>query len=145
VIDGSDLQTLHINDFSDLALISPSLNYENQAAFSANANFSLRGIGAYAPQPGFQPAIGLIVDDVPLARQAEFDSALNDVDSVQILTGPQGTLFGTSTTGGVVIVTTKNPTKSFEGFVEASATDDNEYIARATLSGPLSDTVRVRL
>jgi iron complex outermembrane recepter protein len=145
VIGSALLDSEQVTGVADLARISPSLNYQAGGVYPGNTSFSLRGIGAYAPQPGFQPSIGVVIDDVPLARQGEFDSGLNDIESVQVLNGPQGTLFGTSTIGGAIIITTKEPTKTFGGYAEASATDDGEYIERLTLSGPLSDDVRARV
>jgi iron complex outermembrane recepter protein len=145
VLSADQLSAEQISTVADLSHLAPSLNYMNQPAFLGNASFSLRGIGAYAPQPGFQPAIGIVVDDVPLARQVEFNSGLSDVTNIQVLTGPQGTLFGTSTTAGVVIITTKDPTDHLDGYVEGSATNDNEFIARLAAGGPITDRVRARV
>ncbi len=143
VFNSEQLGRAQISLMRDLANIAPSLNFQG-SSLGMNNNLSMRGIGAFAPQAGIQPAVALVVDDFPISRQGELDMDMSDVESVQILSGPQGTLFGSNTVGGVVNITTKQPTDTFESYLESSATTDSEFIGRYSVSGPMSDRVRGR-
>lgn len=144
-LSAEQLGSAQVSSVADLANISPSINLQGGAGFVGNLNFSMRGVGAFATDNGIQPAIGIVVDEIPLSRQAEFDADMSDVSSIQMLSGPQGTLFGTSTTAGVLVIQTQQPTATFQGYVEGTVTDDSEYQVRASLSGPLSERARARV
>ncbi|KCZ94209.1 TonB-dependent receptor [Hyphomonas johnsonii] len=142
-----DEDLLDLQQFSDvtaLSSISPSVNF--QGGFTPSAtNFSIRGVGSYAFTGGVQPSVSLVVDGVPYARAGEFVTDLADVQQVEILRGPQGTLFGRNSTGGAINITRKRPTDEFEGEIEAGISSDEEYLIRGVVSGPLADNVSGRL
>jgi iron complex outermembrane receptor protein len=144
VLTATQLSRGQVTLVSDLVQQTPTLNVSERGV-GTSLDFSIRGIGALAPGPGVQPAVGLVIDGVPLERTVEYNMEMADVQSVQVLSGPQGTLFGENTMGGVIDVTTKQPTSTFEGSVEASATSDQDYSVDAAVSGPLSDHVRGRI
>ena len=79
------------------------------------------------------------------ARNGEFVFDLADIEQIEVLRGPQGTLFGRNSTGGAINIMTAGPTEEFEAEIEAGASDDEEYLVRAVVSGPLSDKVRGRV
>src|SRR5690606_25412597 len=123
---------------------SPSLNFSD--GFSPIATtLSMRGVSSYAFEGGIQPSVSVVVDGVPLARAGEFVQELADLERVEILRGPQGTLFGRNATGGAINIVRKRPTERFTASMEASGTDDDDYLLRGVLSGPLSNAVRGRL
>jgi iron complex outermembrane receptor protein len=140
-------ETLDRNQFSDLraiAALNPSITF--QEGFSPSAtSFSIRGVGSYAFEGGIQPSVSFVVDGTPYARAGEFVADLADVAQIEVLRGPQGTLFGRNATGGAVNIVRNKPTDEFESYVEVGATDDEENMVRGMISGPLSDTVRGRL
>jgi iron complex outermembrane receptor protein len=144
VVGAVQLQRAQVNLITDLAQQVPTLN-ASERGVGPSLNFSIRGVGAFAPGAGVEPGVGLVIDGVPILRSVEFDMAMVDVNNVQVLSGPQGTLFGANTIGGVINVVTNQPTSTFESTVEASATDDAEFILRAGASGPLTDNIRGRL
>ncbi|QIB65907.1 TonB-dependent receptor [Kineobactrum salinum] len=133
-----------VNTMTDLPSVAPALNFEDRG-MGAYLNFSMRGIGAFAPGSGVQPSVGLVVDGVSINRPVEFNIGLADIESIQLINGPQGTLFGANNIGGLIYVTTGRPTETFEGSVEAILTTDDEKITRAMVSGPLTDRIRGRV
>ncbi|MEJ6594985.1 TonB-dependent receptor [Parasphingorhabdus sp.] len=139
-------ETLDNNQFSDLraiGTISPSVNF--QSGFTPGAtNFNIRGVGSYAFTGGIQPSVGLIVDGVPYARAGEFVTDLADVQQIEVLRGPQGTLFGRNSTGGAINITRNRPTNIFEGNIEAGISSDEEYLVRGVINTPLSENVQAR-
>jgi len=140
-------ETLSRNQFTDvrtLGTISPSVNF--QGGYSPTAtNFNIRGIGSYAFTGGIQPSVALVVDGVPYARAGEFVTDLSDIERVEVLRGPQGTLFGRNSTGGAINITRKLPTDHFEAQLEAGASTDEEYLVRGVVSGPLAHDIKARV
>jgi len=143
VVTGAQLQQQYIVDASSLARVSPALNFAQGTAPSASA-FALRGVSSLAQNAGVQPSTALVVDDVPLVRQGEYVAQLSDIDNIQILNGPQGTLFGKNSTAGVINIVTVQPTREFESWLEGGVTNDNGYSARGMVNVPLSDQIQTR-
>ena len=113
---------------------------------SANATaFSLRGVSSLAVQNGIQPSTAMVVDGVALARQSEFIANLGDIDHIEILNGPQGTLFGKNSTAGVINIVTNSPTRNYEALAEGLATTDSEFGGRVMANMPITDAIRIRL
>lgn len=132
------------SDVTAIGTLSPSVNF--QAGFTPGAtNFNIRGVGSYAFTGGIQPSVALVIDGVPMARAGEFVVDVGDVQRIEILRGPQGTLFGRNSTGGAINITRNRPTKYLEGEIELRGTTDEEYSARGVLSGPISDNIRFRV
>lgn len=141
---GEQLAQQVVVDTQDLAAISPTINFSHSTSSNASA-FSLRGVSSFAAQIGIQPSAAMVVDGVALTRQAEFVAELADIEHIEVLNGPQGTLFGKNTTAGVINVVTKQPTNDFHAMVESTTTTDQEYGVRAMINMPLSDKVRLRV
>ena len=140
----AQLDNVQFRDMAQILELSPSINF-TRGFNSAATNFSIRGLGTFAFVAGLQPGVALSVDDVPRARNGEFLFDLADIESIEVLRGPQGTLFGRGSTGGAVNIRTAGPTDEFEAEIEVGASDDEEYFVRGVLSGPLSDNVRGRV
>lgn len=133
-----------LEDTPSLVKASPSVAFTG--GFSANSSgFVIRGITSASSEGGLQQSTAMVIDGVPLARPGEFLGDLGDIERVEILRGPQGTLFGKNATAGVVSIVTQRPTNKYEGYVEGSAATGGEYLGRAMLNIPLRDTVRVRV
>ncbi|HEX8056633.1 MAG TPA: TonB-dependent receptor, partial [Novosphingobium sp.] len=94
---------------------------------------------------GFEQGVGIYVDDVYNSRVAAATFDFLDVDQVEVLRGPQGTLYGKNTTAGAINITTNQPTFDFEGRAEVTAGNLDYKQAKAAISGPLSDTVAARI
>ncbi|MBR9910845.1 MAG: TonB-dependent receptor [Gammaproteobacteria bacterium] len=144
VVQASDLQNRAINNAQDLAIATPSVSFQKGGMPFAN-NFIMRGIGSMAFEGGIQPSVSFVVDGVPLSRISEFSADLGDIERIEILRGPQGTLYGRNATGGAVNIVRATPIDTIEGYVQQTITDDDEYTTRLMYNTPLSDSVNMRL
>lgn len=132
-----------IQDTQDLAALVPTVNFAS--GNSANAQgLALRGVSSVAIQNGIQPSVAIVIDGVPIARQSEFVIDLGDIQRIEILNGPQGTLFGKNSTAGVLNIVTGQPTDRLEARVEGLATFDEEYSVRGMLNVPIAEGLRLR-
>jgi iron complex outermembrane receptor protein len=137
------IQEAGINNAGDLAIMTPALNINvNQSPF----RMTIRGIGTAQTDPALEPSVGLFVDGVFFGRTGLGMADLTDIERIEVLQGPQGTLYGKNTNAGAISVITKKPNiDEFEGYVEASAGDYSMYRLTASASGPLTDTLAYRL
>jgi iron complex outermembrane receptor protein len=141
---GADV--LHQNaalDTKALTQLFPTLNY-SESSSAGSSGFALRGVQDYAAAGSIQPSTALVIDGVPIMRQAEFIREMADIDRIEVLNGPQGTLFGKNSTAGVINILTKRPTDTLEGNIDVGATTDKEYSTRAMINIPFNDTVQLR-
>ena len=111
---------------------------------SANA-YAIRGLGNIETAATLDPAVATYVDDVILARQVGNDFEFFDVDRVEVLRGPQGTLFGRNTTGGAVNVLLHKPSDTLGGFFEASYGAYDRRLLRGSIDLPFSSAVQLKL
>ncbi len=112
-----------------------------------NTSVNIRGLGVPfgLTSDGFEQGVGIYVDDVYNSRVAAATFDFLDVAQVEVLRGPQGTLYGKNTTAGAINITTNQPTFNFEGGAELTAGNLNYKQAKAFISGPLSDKVAARI
>lgn len=136
VIEGDVASFQNLNNINNIATIVPSLNFRDGTSNKDQGLF-IRGVGTVTTSPGAEPSVSTVVDGVVLVRpgQATFD--LLDVEHIEVLRGPQGTLFGKNASAGVVNVVTRQPTDEFQGSADFSYFEGNEVRAHASLSGPL--------
>ena len=141
-----------MQDLSSLSYVAPNVSLDTVGTFKGVANFSIRGLGINSSIPSIDPAVGLFVDGVYMGVNAGTVFDLLDVESVEILRGPQGVAFGRNTTGGAVLVRTADPSRewlahtslAFEGPVDKGR-GAPMVTARAVISGPLQDNLAFRL
>ena len=134
------IETAQIRDLNDLQQLAPSLTV-NASSGGMESIFSIRGIGTAGQNAGLEQSVGVFIDGVYRGRPA---SALNDyvgVNGIEVLKGPQGTLFGRNTSAGVISVRTEKPSHEFGGEVELSAGSEGYLQTKAIVTGGLSDTV----
>jgi iron complex outermembrane receptor protein len=125
--------------------LAPSLQYSSSNP--RNTSFNVRGLGSSfgLANDGLEQGVGLYIDQVYYARPAAASFDLIDIDRIEVLRGPQGTLFGKNTTAGAINVTTRAPSFESEGVLEVSYGDDGFAQAKGSLSGPLGERVAARL
>jgi iron complex outermembrane recepter protein len=121
----------------------PSLNFRKSGTTLNQALF-LRGVGTINFSIAAEPSVAAVLDGVVLSRAGEGFTDLFDVERIEVLRGPQGTLFGKNASAGVVSIVTKRPTADFGATVEASYFSKSEYRGRATVNLPLGEHLRSR-
>lgn len=146
VVTDTAIEQSQIRDAADLTTLVPSLRVAEFAA-SSNTQFTLRGIGTSSFNPGLEPSVGVFVDGVYRPRAGAAINDLLSIERVEVIRGPQSTLFGRNTPAGVVSFITKEP--EFELGADAELTFGNygQFVAKATVTGPLneSETLAFRL
>ena len=126
-----------ITDLRSVQQIAPSFKFYTGQSNAAGTTASIRGIGTGGDNPGFESAVGFFIDGVYRNRSGVALSELPEVSRIEVLRGPQGTLFGRNTTAGAISVTTKGPEFSPRGFAILSAGDYNYKSATFGITGPL--------
>ncbi|WP_136473974.1 TonB-dependent receptor [Pseudomonas sp. DG56-2] len=143
VLDGQALESQRVYRIQDLQQLVPSVNVAYMHA--RQSSVSIRGLGNNPASDGLEGSVGLYLDNVYLGRpgMAVFD--LMDIEQLEVLRGPQGTLFGKNTTAGVINISTRAPSFTPERSIETSVGEDGYFQTKGTLSGPLSDELAGRI
>lgn len=143
VIGGDDLKNQQINSLSDLAQSIPSLSFANTP--NNTPVYTLRGVGFYESSLGAYPTVSVYMDEVPLPFPALTTHSAFDLERVEVLKGPQGTLFGQNATGGAINYIAAKPTDTLAAGAFLSFGRFDEIIGEAYISGPISENVQARL
>jgi iron complex outermembrane receptor protein len=143
VASGDQLAERRVTDVSDLAKIAPGFT-ATTSSFGVPV-FTLRGVGFYDTSVAAKPSVSVYVDEVPLPFSQITQGATLDLDRVEVLKGPQGTLFGQNSTGGAINYIAAKPKDHLEAGVSADYGRFGLFTADGYISGPLSDTVGARL
>jgi outer membrane receptor protein involved in Fe transport len=140
VTTAETLEKAAIQNITDLASLIPSLRV-TQLQTSTQTNFLIRGFGNGANNPGIEPSVGVFIDGVYRSRSAGAIGDLMDVQRVEVLRGPQSTLFGQNASAGVISIITQKPEFEWGGLIEGTLGNMNEKILKAKVTGPLGDSV----
>ena len=143
VIGGEAIANSGAVTLENAQYLVPSLNFRKSGTTLNQALF-LRGVGTINFSIAAEPSVAAVLDGVVLSRAGEGFTDLADVERIEVLRGPQGTLFGKNASAGVVSIVTKRPSNDFEGTVEASYFTKEEYRGRATINLPLGENIRSR-
>ena len=138
------LEALHIDDMADLTRASASLTLTG-GDNKQNSGFRIRGIGTSVFSIGVEPSVAIIIDDVSQVQPGQALANLVDVERVEVLRGPQSTLFGKNASAGLISVVTPAPATEFTGFGELTATDDDEQRLAGVVTGPINERAGYRL
>lgn len=140
---GDDLKDAGVTTTSDLSQVVTGFNF---ARSSANTPiYTLRGIGFQTPNLSSTSPVGIYVDEVAYAYPYMANGPTFDLERVEVLKGPQGTLYGRNTTGGLVNFITARPTKSLQAGMTAEVGSYETYNFEGFVSGPLTDTLSIRV
>ncbi|CAD7336764.1 TonB-dependent receptor [Sphingomonadales bacterium 56] len=145
VIRGDSIEATGNFNVVKLQQLAPTLQVYTTNPRNTSVNIRGLGVPFGLTSDGFEQGVGIYVDDVYNSRVAAATFDFLDVNQVEVLRGPQGTLYGKNTTAGAINITTNQPTFDFEGRAELSVGNLNYRQAKAAISGPLSDTVAARL
>ncbi|MCX8498783.1 MAG: TonB-dependent receptor plug domain-containing protein, partial [Caulobacteraceae bacterium] len=142
-VTGEQLKRAGVNEVRDLVKVSPGFSYAD--SYVGSPIYTLRGIGFSDISLGGRSTVSLYVDQAPIPFAIESRGVNLDLERVEILKGPQGTLFGQNATGGAINFIAAKPTKTFAAGIDASYGTFNAVDLSGFISGPLSDTLGARL
>jgi len=145
VVSADAIRDSQITDIKDLQFLVPSLKI-GQLQTTANTNFRIRGFGNGANNAGIEPSVGVFIDGVYRSRSAAALADLPNLERVEILRGPQSTLFGKNASAGVINVVTAKPSlEEVTGSASLTVGDYSQVIVKGDVSGPFSDTFAASL
>lgn len=144
VVGAQDIERAEIQDLADLQTLVPSLAVR-QGQTAGNATFYIRGFGNGQNAIGLEPSVGVFIDGVYRSRSAASISDLPNLERVEVLRGPQSTLFGKNASAGVISVTTRKPQFKFQGAIEAGIGNYDLRRIDGYVTGPLTDTLAASL
>lgn len=142
---GDALRELNLTDSTDIANQTPGLNIGTPVGEGNNPSISLRGVGLNDFNDNNEGPIAVYRDDVYQSAMPGLTFQLFDLERVEVLRGPQGTLYGRNATGGLVHFISAKPTEDFEGYVNVTVAENNQLKTEGAISGGLSDSVQARL
>jgi outer membrane receptor protein involved in Fe transport len=146
-VGGEQLENSGVQDLRDVTQVAPSLQMGTGQSNSSGTIARIRGIGTGSDNPGFEGAVGIFIDGVYRARAGAALADLPELERVEILRGPQGTLFGRNTSAGAISVITAAPDFEPGMYLEGlyGVDDLEEYGLKAGVNAPLSDSLAVRV
>lgn len=142
-VSGDQLLRRSVTDVSQLAKVVPGFSYN--ATGYGTPIYTIRGVGFQESSLGASPAVSVYVDQIPLPFAEQTRGATLDLERVEVLKGPQGTFFGQNSTGGAINYVAARPLGHFAAGVDASYSRFNTVDISGFVTGPLTDTLRVRL
>lgn len=145
VVGAEQLENAGVSDIRGLRQVTPSLQVTTGQSAATGVVLRIRGIGTAGDNPGFEPAVGVFIDGVFRARAGVALSDLPPIDRVEVLRGPQGTLFGRNTSAGALSITTQGPSFDLGGYVEGSYGNYNEVEFKAGLTGGVTEQLALRV
>lgn len=143
-ISGDALEGRLIDGFDQLQYVAPGLSF-NAGVNARQSASTIRGIGTSLFNIGVEGSVAIVVDGVVMGREGAGIFDFSDVERVEVLRGPQGTLFGKNASAGVISIVTRRPTDTLSARFSAAYGSFDETNLSASVSGPVSDTVSLRL
>ncbi|MCW3835490.1 TonB-dependent receptor [Sphingomonas canadensis] len=139
------LQNAGVSNVRDLEQLAPSFQSSTGQSSATGTTIYIRGITTGGDNPGFEPAVGVFIDGVFRARAGVAISELPELERVEVLRGPQGTLFGRNTSAGALSVFTAQPKFELGGYAEASYGNYDAIEVKGAITGPVSEQVALRV
>ncbi len=136
---GDALEAAQMNQMSDLQVWIPNVQLEEHTTVPSSTAFSIRGLGTGSSIPSDDPPVGVFMDGVVMGILHGSNLDVFDLESVEVLRGPQGTLFGRNVSAGAIVARTRRPTFEFDGDVSATLGNFGRQDAALRISGPLVD------
>lgn len=134
-----DLDRINSATIADLQYSTPNLTVSPNGR--SNASIGIRGVSDFSRNPGYDNRVGVYVDGLFVGRSAAANQATLDLERIEVLRGPQGTLFGKNTVAGAISLTTKAPSNEFYGFVKAEIGNYSRQSVTAMVNAPLTDNL----
>lgn len=137
-LGSAQIESKQIHDLAGLGNSIPNVSFDSGGTFKGTANFSIRGLGVNSSIPSLEPSVGVFVDGVYQGINAGILFDTFDLESIEVLRGPQGLLFGRNVTGGAVLVNTRRPTKDFSASFRAGIETGSNVTTAGSISGPIA-------
>ena len=144
-VDGDELESRGAQDISALGEVTPNLTIYPARAFNNTVTAFIRGIGQADPIWSVEPGVGIYLDDVYLARPQGALLDILDVERVEVLRGPQGTLYGKNTLGGAIKYVTRAPAEAFSGSASLTVGNYERRDGRLAVNFPMGERLRTRV
>ena len=146
-VSGEALEKTNFREVSDLQYVAPNVTFSSTNPVSNGGGYQVRGVGTQTYDGGVEQTVGLVVDGVVIGLPRDPGATgFADIERVEVLRGPQGTLFGKNASAGVIQIVSKNPRiGEFSGNLDAAYGERDEQIARGALNIPLGSTAALRL
>jgi len=145
---GEGMEKRGMTKLNGIAAYSPNMSFQSNPSFGGASNAAsiyIRGVGQKEFLPTTEPGVGLYVDGVYIARSVGAILDLVDIAQVEVLRGPQGTLFGRNTIGGAISITSQKPSEEFSGKISATVGTDSKRVIKGSVDIPLSDNLLSRI
>jgi outer membrane receptor protein involved in Fe transport len=142
-LSADDLRSRQVTSLDDISQMVPGLTYANTQ--NGTPVFTLRGVGFYDTSLSSYPTVSVYLDEVPLSFPVLTRHSVFDLERIEVLKGPQGTLFGQNATGGAINYIVAKPTKDFTAGLELGYGRFDRFTGEGFVSGPLSDSLGIRL
>jgi iron complex outermembrane receptor protein len=143
-VSGDRLTQAVVFNIENISTVVPSVTFR-KGTTSANSAIVMRGVGTISFSVAAEPSVSTVVDGVVLSRSGQAFADLIDIERLEVLRGPQGTLFGRNASAGLVNIVSKGGTDSFEGEASADWFEGDEYRLKAAISGPIGENLSARL
>lgn len=138
----AQLERVGAQDLSALAGSIPNFNFGH---YNGNAQISIRGLGYDSVNPGAEGRVAVHLDGVYLSRPSAATAAFYDIERIEVLRGPQGSLYGRNATAGSVNFITRDPTQALSGFIRQTIGNYNNFISEGAIGGGLGENIAVRV
>ena len=136
-LSGAALNAQGLHNLQDISQTVPAVDFRNGSSNKDRTIF-VRGIGTISTSPGVEPSVSTVIDGVVLTRPGQSTLDLGEIERIEVLQGPQGTLFGKNASAGVINVVSAAPSQHFHAYGEATATTDAEFRVKAGATGGLA-------
>ncbi len=146
VLSAEALEERGVSNFADISALAPNVIWSDAGGGTSQNRITVRGIFSNATSQGFDPGVGIYIDDVYVGNQFGFNAAMLDIERIEILKGPQGTLFGRNTSAGAIAIHTRAPSLD-EGFLDTNLKLGNLNLLEARVTGnvPLTDAAALKM
>ncbi len=144
VVSGDMLERANVNSAEQLFQRVPTLTFR-KGNTNKDSALSIRGVGTISFSSGVEPSVSTVIDGVVYARTGQQTSDFLDVERIEVLRGPQGSLFGKNASAGVINIVSREPGNELGGYIDAAWYEGNEYRIRGSVGGPLGDGIKASL
>jgi len=139
--DGALIEKLQVRNVQDISYSSPNVALDSSGTVKGLQNFAIRGLGITSSTPGPDPTVGTFVDGIYLGTNLGVILDTFDLESIEVLRGPQGLLFGRNVTGGAVLVNTRAPSHDFSAKLKAGIETGPQYTVAGSITGSVIEDV----